>query len=47
LTPVTGSPFAAGHNPVSVAVEPTGKYPYVANGNDNNVSAYSIAAKEL
>ncbi len=44
LTPVPGSPFAAGSRPVSVAVDPTGKFAYVANDGDNNVSAYSIAA---
>ena len=31
LVPVPGSPFAAGFNPVSVAVDPTGKFAYVAN----------------
>jgi hypothetical protein len=31
LTPVPGSPFAAGLNPFSVAVDPTGKFAYVAN----------------
>jgi 6-phosphogluconolactonase (cycloisomerase 2 family) len=44
LTPVTGSPFAAGSLPVSVAVDPTGKFAYVANRFDNTVSAYSIGA---
>jgi DNA-binding beta-propeller fold protein YncE len=46
LTQLTslGSPFAAGFNPVSVAVDPTGKFVYVANGGDNTVSAYSVGA---
>jgi len=44
LTPVPGSPFAAGTFSVSVAVDPTGKFVYVANGFSNNVSAYSIGA---
>jgi DNA-binding beta-propeller fold protein YncE len=44
LTPVAGSPFAAGTTPNSVAVNPTGKFAYVSNFNDNNVSAYSIGA---
>ncbi len=44
LTPVPGSPFAAGFEPFSVAVDPMGKFAYVANGGDNTVSAYSIGA---
>jgi DNA-binding beta-propeller fold protein YncE len=43
LTPVPGSPFAAGTGPVSVAVDPTGQFAYVAN--DNTVSGYSIDGK--
>ena len=31
LTPVPGSPFAAGFGPYSVAVDPTAKFAYVAN----------------
>jgi 6-phosphogluconolactonase (cycloisomerase 2 family) len=42
LTPVPGSPFAAGSVPFSVAVDPTAKFAYVANDFSNNVSAYSI-----
>jgi 6-phosphogluconolactonase (cycloisomerase 2 family) len=47
LTPISGSPFAAGLTPFSVAVDPTGKFAYVANEGDNegkggNVSAYTI-----
>jgi Lactonase, 7-bladed beta-propeller len=44
LTPIKGSPFAAGILPTSVAVDPTGKFAYVANSNSNTVSAYSIGA---
>jgi DNA-binding beta-propeller fold protein YncE len=44
LTPVAGSPFAAGINPNSVAVNPTGKFAYAVNFRSNNVSAYSIGA---
>ena len=29
LTPVAGSPFPAGVNPISVAVDPTGRFAYV------------------
>jgi 6-phosphogluconolactonase (cycloisomerase 2 family) len=42
LTPIGGSPFAAGSAPNSVAVDPTGKFAYVANPNSNNVSGYTI-----
>jgi 6-phosphogluconolactonase len=42
LTPITGSPFAAGTNPGSVAVDPSGKFAYVANEGGNNVSGYTI-----
>ena len=44
LTPVPGSPFAAGIQSYSVAVDPTGKFAYVPNFNSANVSAYSIGA---
>jgi 6-phosphogluconolactonase len=46
LTPISGSPFAAGGEsvaePFSLAVDPTGKFAYVANGVGANVVAYSI-----
>jgi len=42
LTPIPGSPFPAGSVPISVAVDPLGKFAYVANELDNTVSAYSI-----
>ena len=44
LTPITGSPFAAGLQPASVAVDPSGKFAYVANSSSNDVSAYTINA---
>ena len=44
LTQLPGSPFPAGNYPQSVAVDPTGKFAYVANGDSSNVSAYSIGA---
>jgi DNA-binding beta-propeller fold protein YncE len=43
LTPIPGSPFAAGSEPVSVAVDPTAKFAYVTNSSDN-VSAYRIGS---
>ena len=44
LSPVLGSPFAADVGPISVAVDPSGKFAYVANFSPSNVSAYSINA---
>lgn len=44
LTPVVGSPFAAGSGPRSVTVNPAGTFAYVANSISSNVSAYSINA---
>ena len=41
LTPVAGSPFAAGPSPQSVAIQ-HGKFLYVPNGNGASVSAYAI-----
>jgi 6-phosphogluconolactonase (cycloisomerase 2 family) len=45
LTPIaasSGNPFPAGSAPVSVAVDPSGKFAYVANFGSNNVSGYTI-----
>ena len=42
LTAVAGSPFAAGSNPYSVAVDPTGTFVYVANEGSSGVSGYII-----
>jgi hypothetical protein len=48
LTPGTvstsGLPIAAGAQPVSIAVDPAGKFAYVANFTSNDVSTYSINA---
>jgi 6-phosphogluconolactonase len=41
---VAGSPFATGKDPLSVTVDPSGKFAYIANSGDNNVSAYTINA---
>ncbi len=47
LTPVPGSPFTAGENPVSAAVDVSGRFLFVANNantaNGNSVSAFSIS----
>jgi len=37
-----GSPFAAGKEPVALAVEPTGRYAYVANAGSNDISVFRI-----
>ena len=42
LRAVAGSPFAAGSYPRSVTVDPSGRFAYVTNENDNTVSAYAI-----
>ncbi len=42
LTPVPGSPFAAGSQPSAIAIDPSGSYAYVANSGSNNVSAFRI-----
>jgi 6-phosphogluconolactonase (cycloisomerase 2 family) len=46
LTAVPGSPFAAGENPVSAAVDVSGRFLFVANNanttNGNSVSVFSI-----
>ena len=46
LTTVSGSPFPAGENPVSAAVDVSGRFLFVANNantaNGNSVSAFSI-----
>jgi DNA-binding beta-propeller fold protein YncE len=45
LTAISGSPFATGTNPGSVAVDATGKFAYVTNGLgllSNTVSGYTI-----
>jgi 6-phosphogluconolactonase len=44
LTPLTGSPFAAGSQPVSVALNKAGTDVYVANQGDNTISGYSVAS---
>ena len=44
LTPVKGSPFAAGSGPLSIAVDPDGNFIYVANqrGSYSTISGYTI-----
>jgi 6-phosphogluconolactonase len=42
LTPLSASPFAAGAQPLSVLLDSTGAYAYVANGSDGTISGYSL-----
>jgi DNA-binding beta-propeller fold protein YncE len=46
LTAISGSPFpdGIGTSPYSLAVDPTGKFAYVAN-NGGGVSGYTIAPR--
>jgi len=45
LTPVAGSPFAAGTDPRSAAVDLSGRYLYVPNVASGDVSAFAIDGK--
>jgi 6-phosphogluconolactonase len=47
LTPVAGSPFAAGTQPVSVAVDTGNQFLYTANEGSNDISAYTISSGAL
>jgi 6-phosphogluconolactonase (cycloisomerase 2 family) len=44
LTPVSGSPFAAGNQPFSVVLNNAGTDVYVANQLDSTISGYSVAS---
>jgi DNA-binding beta-propeller fold protein YncE len=44
LTVVAGSPFAAGTQPSSIAVDPTGMFTYVVNSGSDTVSVFAIDA---
>jgi 6-phosphogluconolactonase (cycloisomerase 2 family) len=41
---VTGSPFATGTNAYSVAIDPSGKFVYVANDGSANISGFTLNA---
>ena len=43
LTPIAGSPFAAGDDPEGVAITPDGRHLYTPNNGDANVTAYELA----
>jgi 6-phosphogluconolactonase len=42
LATIAGSPFDAGVNPVSAAIDPSGRFLFVANFSSSSVSAYAI-----
>ena len=42
--PVSGSPFATGTLPASIAIDPSGQFAYVVNSGDGTVSVYAINA---
>lgn len=42
LTPVSGTPFAAGNGTFSVVLDSTGTYAYAANRTDGTISGYTI-----
>ncbi len=41
-TPIAGSPFVTGNNPVGLAVTPNGGFLYTANQIDNSISEFTI-----
>jgi 6-phosphogluconolactonase len=43
-SPISGSPYATGITPVSIAVSAVNDFVYVANQGSNNVSAYKLGA---
>lgn len=45
LTPLKGSPFAAGSSPSWMTVDPNDKFLYVSNLGSNNISGYAIDSK--
>jgi 6-phosphogluconolactonase (cycloisomerase 2 family) len=44
LTPLAGSPYATGKDPVDIAIDPTGRFAYVAADGADTVFAYAIGA---
>ncbi len=47
LTPLSGSPITAGTSVQSLAVHPSGKFVYAANGGTNDISLYTIQSGGL
>ena len=46
LTPTTSTVYSTGNTPTSVAIDNTGKYAYVTNQADSNITGYAIGASE-
>jgi 6-phosphogluconolactonase len=46
LSPVNGSPFAAGNQPISVVVNKAGTDVYLANQLDNTISGYGVSSTD-
>jgi 6-phosphogluconolactonase (cycloisomerase 2 family) len=44
---LSGSPVAAGTFPVSIALDPSGQFAYVANDTSNDISVYAVNAGVL
>lgn len=44
LTPIAGSPFAAGHTPYDVKLAASGKFAYAVNRDTDDVSAWAVNA---
>jgi 6-phosphogluconolactonase len=42
LTAVPGSPFSVGRSPAGPAVDPSGRFVYVVNNQDNSISSFSV-----
>src|ERR1700680_659292 len=43
LSEVPGSPFAVGSSPCCIAVDPTGRFVYVANSTSNDIAGFSVS----
>ena len=41
---LSGSPVAAGALPVSIVLDPSGQFAYVANDNSSDISVYAVDA---
>ncbi len=44
LSAISGSPFAAGAGPVSIAIDPTDAFAFVANKSDQTIASYALNA---
>ena len=44
LNPMTSSPYTTGPSPSAIAVDPAGKFAYVANAGSNSVSVVDLVA---